>query len=118
MLMPRQLAVPALGLLYVACVVTSNVGFKLSAESHNWRGFLAWQVVGNFAGFLGVISFTLLLKFIPLYLAYGIFMGLGFLAVQVVAARLIFKEPIRSVQWIGVTLILVGIFLIALGRKE
>ncbi len=116
--MPKHIAVPALGLLYVACVVASNVGFKLSAGSQNWRGFLAWQVMGNLAGFLGVISFTLLLKFIPLYLAYGIFMGLGFVAVQVVAARLIFKEPIRSVQWIGVTLILLGIFLIALGRRE
>ncbi len=116
--MARQLAIPALGLLYVACVVTSNVGFKLSAGSQTWRGFLAWQVVGNLAGFLGVIAFTLLLKFIPLYLAYGIFMGLGFVAVQVLAARLLFKEQIRPIQWIGVTLILLGIFLIALGRKE
>ncbi len=116
--MMRQFAIPALGLLYVACVVTSNVGFKLSAGSQNWKGFLAWQIMANLAGFVGVISFTLLLKFIPLYLAYGIFMGLGFVAVQVVAARLIFKEPIRSIQWIGVTLIMLGIFLIALGRRE
>lgn len=116
--MTKQLIVPALGLLYVACVVTSNVGFKLSAGSQNWREFLAWQVMANLAGLVGVISFTLLLKFIPLYLAYGIFMGLGFVAVQVVAARLLFKERILSIQWIGVAFIVLGIFLIALGRKE
>jgi len=30
-------------------------GFKLSAASHGWHGFLAWQVAGNLAGFAGVL---------------------------------------------------------------
>ncbi len=113
----KQIAVPVLGILYMALVVISNIGFKLSAASANWRGFLAWQVVGNLAGFLAVLSFTFLLKFIPLYLAYGVGAGLSFVLVQVVAARLLFHERINAVQWIGVALVALGIGLIALGRK-
>ncbi len=102
----------------MACVVTSNIGAKLSAASAGWRGFLAWQVVGNLAGFLGVLAFTLLLKFIPLHLAYGVGAGLGFVLVQVIAARLFFHEHITLIQWVGVALVALGIlFIIALGRR-
>ncbi|HDN80944.1 MAG: hypothetical protein DRI61_05445 [Chloroflexi bacterium] len=115
--MAKQIAVPALSLFYLACVVISNIGLKLSAASANWRGFLAWQAVGNLTGFMGVLAFTLLLKLIPLHLAYGITAGFGFVLVQVVAARLFFHERITPVQWAGVALVSLGILLIASGRR-
>lgn len=115
--MARQLAVPALGFIYVFCTVASSIGFKLSAASSGWQGFLAWQVVGNLAGFAGVLALTFLLKLVPLHLAYGVLMGTGFVMVQVVAARLFFHERITGIQWAGVALVALGIFLIALGRR-
>jgi len=74
-------------------------------------------VVGNLTGFAGVLAFTFLLKFVPLHLAYGILTGAGFVMVQVVAARLFFHERITDIQWLGVALVALGIFLIALGRR-
>ena len=105
MLSPRVLSrlsqVPALSLVLlggnVLLNVVASVGFKMSAASSSWRGFLFWQVVGNLSGFLAVLTFTALLRF---------------LAVQVVASRLIFGEVITASQWVGVALLLGGIFLI------
>ena len=113
----RQPAIIGLILAYLAFTVLANIGFKLSAGSPHWRGFLWWQVVGNLAGFLSVLSLTFLLKFVPLHLAYALTMGLGFVAVQVVAARLVFHEAIAAIQWLGVLLVFGGIVLISLGKR-
>lgn len=102
--------------LNIAMVVVSNVSFKLSALSANWRGFLAWQIAGNLAGFASVLSLTFLLKQLPLSTAYALSAGLGFVLVEVVGARLIFHEAISTAQWLGVLLVTVGIVLIFQGR--
>ncbi len=57
---------PANSLITMAVLVTVSVifnivassGFKMSAASTNWRSFLAWQVVGNFAGLVTVLALT------------------------------------------------------------
>ena len=36
--------------------VLSNAAFRVSAASPNWRGLVIWQVVGNLAGFVTVIT--------------------------------------------------------------
>ena len=38
--------------------IISNASFKYSALSPSWRGFLAWQVVGNLTGLITVITLT------------------------------------------------------------
>jgi len=105
-----------LAVFNLAMVVVSNVSLKFSALSANWRGFLAWQVAGNLAGFAGVLSFTLLLRQLPLNMAYALSAGLGFVLVEVIGARLIFHEAISVAQWLGVTLVTAGIVLIFQGR--
>ncbi|MDH7488244.1 MAG: SMR family transporter [Anaerolineae bacterium] len=92
--------------------IIANSSFKMSAASSNWRGFLAWQVVGNLAGLAAVITLTWLLKFLPLHVAYPVTVGLAVIGVQVVGAALLFHEPIASRQWAGTLLVAVGIFLI------
>jgi len=77
-------------------------------------GFLRWQIVGNFAGFLTVLSLTGLLKFISLRDANAITVGLSFILVQVVGAHLIFHEPVDTLAWVGSALIVVGIALVSL----
>ncbi len=120
MLSPRVLSrlsqVPALSLVLlggnVLLNVVASVGFKMSAASSSWRGFLFWQVVGNLSGFLAVLTFTALLRFLPLHVVHPLSVGLTIIAVQVVASRLIFGEVITASQWVGVALLLGGIFLI------
>ena len=92
--------------------IIANASFKLSAASSGWRGFLAWQVIGNLAGFITVLTLTGLLRFVPLRVAYPVTAGLSIIGVQVGAARLFFREPISSTQWLGTLLVAVGIVLI------
>lgn len=61
----NRLVVLALVALNLSFVVTSNISFKLSALSPGWPGFLKWQVVGNVAGFPGVLSLTGALQYSP-----------------------------------------------------
>ncbi len=118
----RILSLPAagtktstIGILLVLNVVfniLANAGFKFSAMSPNWKGLLAWQVVGNLAGFLTVITLTALLKHTPLHVAYPLTTGLAIIGVQLVAARFIFHETITPAQWLGTLLIIGGVLLL------
>lgn len=95
--------------------IVANAGFKLSAASSGWRGFLAWQIVGNLAGLITVLTLTGLLRYLPLHVAYPITAGLAVIGVQVVAARWLFGEAISSGQWLGTLLVVVGIVLVSRG---
>lgn len=95
--------------------ILANAAFKVSALSSNWRGFLAWQVVGNLAGFITVLTLTGLLRYIPLHTAFTVTTGLAVIGVQIAAAAWMFREPISRADWIGAILIVLGIAFI--GRR-
>lgn len=92
--------------------ILANASFKLSAMGPNWRSFLVWQVVGNLAGFITVLTLTGLLRFIPLRAAFPVTAGLAVIGVEIFAAWLFFHEPISSRQWLGALLVAGGIGLI------
>lgn len=92
--------------------ILSNASFRLSAMSVNWRGILTWQVVGNLAGLVTVITLTWLLRYMPLSIAFPLTTGLTVLGVQMVAASWIFNEPISQRQWLGTLAVVLGIWLI------
>ncbi len=102
------------GLLLLNLVfnILGNACFKLSALSSNWKGLVGWQVVGNLAGFVTVLTLTGLLKYLPLHVAQPMTQGLAIIGVQIVAAKLFFHEVISPTQWIGMLLIVAGIMLI------
>jgi drug/metabolite transporter (DMT)-like permease len=112
----RSLSIVGLILSNLIFTVASNIGFKLSADSAGWQSFLWWQVVGNTAGFLSVITFTFLLRLVSLHLAWAVTAGFGFALVEVLGARFFFHEAITTWQWFGVALITSGIFIVSLGR--
>ncbi len=103
-----------LGLIAVNLLfnILANASFRISAGSSTFYHFIAWQVVGNLAGFITVITLTGLLKSIPLSIAFPLTQGLAVIGVQVIAASLIFHEPISFIKWIGTLLIIGGIILI------
>ncbi len=91
--------------------IVANASFKVSATSTSWRGFLFWQVIGNLAGLITVLTLTALLRYIPLHVAFPITTALAIFGVQVVAALLLFHEPIPPVRWLGTILMVIGIAL-------
>ena len=63
--------------------VLANASFKVSADSRTWREFLLWQVVGNLAGLVTVLTLTGLLRHMPLHVAFPLTTGLAVIGVQV-----------------------------------
>ena len=102
------------GLLFLNLVfnILGNASFKLSALAANWKGLVGWQVIGNLAGFVTVLTLTGLLRYLPLHVAQPMVQGLAILGVQILAARLFFHEAISPTQWIGMLVIIAGMVLI------
>jgi undecaprenyl phosphate-alpha-L-ara4N flippase subunit ArnE len=92
--------------------VVANASFKASAVSADWQGFLSWQVVGNLAGLVTVLTLTGLLRFVPLSVAFPVTTGLAIIAVQVFAAQVLFHEAVTPAQWLGTLLVVAGIVLV------
>lgn len=107
---PAMLA--ALIALNVVFSIVANAAFRVSARSETWSGVLTWQVAGNLAGFVTVVTLTGLLRYVPLTIAFPVTTGMSILGVQIVAARWIFNEPVNAMQWAGALLIALGIFLV------
>ncbi len=93
--------------------IIANSSFKYSAASPNWQAFLGWQVLGNIAGFITVLTLTGLLRNLPLHIAYPLTAGLSIIGVQVVGARLLFNEVLTPAKWLGTLLIVLGIALVS-----
>ena len=98
--------------LNMAFNILANASFRFSAMSETWRGILIWQVIGNIAGFITVITLTILLRQMPLSIAFPLTTGLAILGVQLVAAIWLFHEPISERQWLGTMALIIGIWLI------
>lgn len=92
--------------------ILANASFKVSIANHDWSHFLVWQIIGNLAGFITVLTLTGLLLFIPLHVAFPITTGLAVIGVQIASAKYLFSEPVSAPQWLGTILIVVGILLI------
>lgn len=114
--LPQLASVPvittALIALNVIFNIVANAAFRVSARSATWSDIVTWQVLGNLAGFVTVLTLTGLLRYTPLSIAFPLTTGLSIVGVQVVAAKWLFHEPITAVQWLGSLLIGVGIFLV------
>lgn len=93
--------------------VLANASFKYSATSITLFSFIAWQVVGNLAGFITVITLTGMLRTVPLNIAFPLTSGLAVIGVQVLGSYFLFHEPISLPRWAGTILIVIGIILIS-----
>jgi multidrug transporter EmrE-like cation transporter len=107
-----SLSTTILLLTNLAFNILANASFKYSAFSRDWHHFLAWQILGNLAGFITVITLTGLLRFIPLSVAFPVTTGLAVIGVQIASARFLFGESVSPAQWLGTLLIVAGIWFI------
>lgn len=106
----------ALGLANLLFNIVANSSFKMSASSSSLRGFIAWQVVGNLAGFITVLTLTGLLRYLPLHVAYPATTGLAIVGVTLVSGRLLFGETVGAGDWLGALLVVLGIFFLSRGE--
>lgn len=111
------LALPIiLGIYAIVALFVGQISFKQSTMVEGFWRFWTWQILGHLVSATGVLAYTWLIKLTSLHLAFAIYGGLGFVAVQVFGAWLIFRERISVGQWLGACLVFAGILLIALTR--
>jgi multidrug transporter EmrE-like cation transporter len=99
-------------LCYVVFVTTANIFLKLSAEAGSAWLFIVMQVAGNLAGFVGILSYTGLLRTLPLHIAFPLSRGTAVLGVQVIASLAVFHEVFRLTEAAGMALVAVGVILV------
>ena len=92
----------------------AHVALKKSAARRGMRLFVLWQVVGNLAGFIGVLAYTALMRGMSLHVAYPLTEGLTAIGVQIVGGVILFREKITPLAWAGTGLILGGIVLFSI----
>lgn len=101
-------------------VVIGNLYLKNGAvmattQGDSWINLLNWRVVTGLCSYgLAVILYILMLRTTPLYLAQTL-MAAQFIAI-ILASAYILHEPISYVQWIGISLIAFGIFIVGISQ--
>lgn len=130
----KILMIAGIAALSLASLVASQIGFKYASnamEEHRLQKastdsdtaslnkikfkILLWFVFAGVTGTVSMLLYTLLLRYIPLHVGYALLYGLGFVLIQVVAAKFILKEPVSIVQWLGGAVMVAGIMMIAFG---
>jgi uncharacterized membrane protein len=103
---------------YLVFVTSANILLKFAAEAHATLFFVAMLAAGNLAGFAGVLVYTALLRTLPLHVAFPLSRGLVVLAVQLVAALLVFHESFRFTEAAGALLVTAGIILVGISASK
>jgi multidrug transporter EmrE-like cation transporter len=132
----KILLIVGLAVVALAALVASQIGFKYASgamEEHRMAKasrnsdnalnkikfkILLWFVFAGVTGTLSMVVYTLLLRYIPLYVGYALLYGLGFVLIQVVAAKFILKEGVSLLQWLGGAVMVAGIAMIAFGGAK
>jgi multidrug transporter EmrE-like cation transporter len=102
----------------LVATVAANALLKLSADAGSIVPFLLFQAAGNVLGLVGVLAYTGLLRTTPLHVSFPLTKGLQVIGVQVVAASVIFQEPVTPLRLAGTALVSAGIVVVglAMGR--
>jgi multidrug transporter EmrE-like cation transporter len=103
---------------YLVSVTAANILLKLAADAHETWTFVTMLTAGNVAGFAGVLVYTGLLRTLPLHVAFPLSRGLVVIAVQLVAALIVFHESFRFTEAAGAALVAAGIILVGVSASK
>jgi multidrug transporter EmrE-like cation transporter len=113
----------------LSCNAIANILMKASAlkpeYNPNFRfipesllGYLnPFFLLGLFSFGLALVGYKLVLSKLKLSIAYPIFTSAGFILV-LLASHFFFHEKLSTYQWIGIAMILVGVWLTAFGIMD
>lgn len=104
-----------LAALVVVIHAAGQIGFKQASNAQNIKWAVIWFLGGGAVGTVAMILYVILLRFVPVYVAYAVNYGLGLVLVQLVISKFIFKEPVTPLQWIGGAVVVIGIVMLSLG---
>ncbi|NLI99289.1 EamA family transporter [bacterium] len=107
-----------LAALVVVIHAAGQIGFKQASNAQNLKWAIVWFLGGGAVGTIAMILYVVLLRYIPVYMAYAINYGLGLVLVQLVISKFIFKEPVTVLQWIGGAVVVIGIAMLSLGAAK
>lgn len=107
-----------LAALVVVIHAAGQIGFKQASNAQNLKWAAVWFLGGGAVGTIAMILYVVLLRYIPVYMAYAINYGLGLVLVQLVISKFIFKEPVTVLQWIGGAVVVIGIAMLSLGAAK
>ncbi|MDK2858583.1 MAG: hypothetical protein PWQ89_1702 [Verrucomicrobiota bacterium] len=112
----RRRMKPILTIAAVVAFILTSVGssllFRVAAQ-HSGRAAILYFILGNGVGLGVAMSLTLALRDMNPNLIYALCLGGSFCALQL-ASMLLFKQPLAPVQWIGVSLVAVGVVLLTI----
>jgi len=101
-------------LFFVVGFIISSTGasllFKTAADAAGWTAF-KYYLFGNFAGVWAPLCLMFALRGTNANIIYAVCYGGGFCALQI-ASFMLFKQPLSTLQWIGVATVGVGILLL------
>jgi multidrug transporter EmrE-like cation transporter len=104
--------------VYALFVTAANVLMKLSAGAGAFWPFALLLAAGNLLGLVGVLTYTLLLRTLPLHVAFPLTRGATVLGVQLAASVIVFHEVLRPTEIAGAALVAAGIVLAGLGARR
>ena len=107
-------------LAMIACCVGANLLMKLGSEdapSPILLGLMSWRTVWGLIAFgFGGLFYAAALHFLPLNVAQS-FAAAQFVAV-IFASKLVLGESIELTRWIGISMITVGIIVVASSEMQ
>ncbi len=108
-----QIPAPVFLAATIVFQAAAHIGLKYASCASPVWAFIAFSVA-NLAGLAGVLTYTGVLKKLPLHLAFPITQGLVALGVLLVGSYCIFRESFARNEIIGCLLVLAGIILLGL----
>jgi len=100
----------------IGCTVIANLIMKVGAAdapAPALLGIFSWRTLAGFTIFgVAGLLYAAVLRFLPLNVAQS-YAAAQFISV-ILASRLVLGEPIALERWIGISLILVGIVVVAM----
>jgi len=100
-------ATPFLVAAFIMFSVTGSLLLRVAGQHHGWVA-VAVFLGGNISGFVAATVLTMTLRGRHPNLIYAFCLGGGFCMLQLMS-RVLFKIPLTSWQWLGVSLILAGV---------
>lgn len=105
-------------IVYALFVTAANVLMKLSSAAEAFWPFALLLAAGNLLGLVGILTYTLLLRALPLHVAFPLTRGAAVLGVQLAASLIVFHEVLRPTEIAGAALVAAGIVLAGMGARR
>jgi len=108
-------ATPFLVAAFIMFSVTDSLLLRVAGRHQGWQAVMIF-FLSNMSGFVAATTLALTLRGRHPNLIYAFCLGGGFCILQIMS-RVLFKVPLTSWQWFGISLIVAGVVCLQVGRN-